>query len=155
MKTFKGYEDSDNFRQKMEEKINDKYPDLAQKIETGFMPLTACIEMLYTRAVYAFGFTGEEAGLTSEVSTRLLEIYLFFKDISKSKIIWILIHMIGLKREFMMSMTEDQLFTYLSNAEFNRDFVRILKHAWNFVYIQHSLLQSWFRPNAKYLQFAT
>ena len=121
MKTFKGYEDSDNFRQKMEEKINYKYPDLAQKVETGFMPLTACIEMLYTRAVYAFGFTGEEAGLTSEVSTRLLEIYLFFKDISKSNIIWILIHMIGLKREFMMSMTEDQLFTYLSNAEFITD----------------------------------
>ena len=77
--------------------------------------------MLYTRAVYAFGFTGEEAGLASEVSTRLLEIYLFFKDISKSKIIWILIHMIGLKQEFMMSMTEDQLFTYLSNAEFITD----------------------------------
>ena len=29
--------------------------------------------------------------------------------------------MIGLKQEFMMSMTEDQLFTYLSNAEFITD----------------------------------
>ena len=44
------------------------------------MPIEAYIQNLYCRTAMNFGFAGDEVCLPLEVSLRLFDFYLFFKD---------------------------------------------------------------------------
>ena len=68
------------------------------------MPISAYFESLYIWAIYNFGFSGENSALPAEVGLRLLDFYILFGDLDKSKVITLMLEMIKMKQNDMMAM---------------------------------------------------
>lgn len=69
-----------------------------------------------------FGFGGDEMNLPVEVTLRLFEFFLFFKDEEGNELRELLIFMLKRKLPNILAMENDEMFRFVSNCRFVIEF---------------------------------
>lgn len=85
------------------------------------MPMEAYIQNLYCRTAMNFGFAGDEVGLPFEVSLRLVDFFLFFKDIDGYQLRDLLVFCLQKQEKMILGLQNDDIFRYISNGMFITD----------------------------------